>query len=390
MTLNSLAIETVNTPRAFAELRDEWNDLAAASADTVFLTHPWLSNWLRFLGNGSQPHVLVARDGDRLAAALPLARGVTRPGIRTLRFMGAGTLTPNHLDVLAYPEYRQAAETTFVQQLLDDAGSWDVIDLDKLPEDSETPGLLRDAFERAGYRTSLVQSAVCPYAQLPATYDEFFGNLSKSARRHTRERMRCIGREHPDHSFGMAQTEEELDRALDALITLHQARWEERGYAGSFADPRVIAFHRSMCHDALRDGFLRFYTLTENEHVMAAVLCYRVNGSVQAYSCAFESTWGQYRPGMVLGAYAIEQSIAEGAICYDHLEGDEAHKSTWAGSVRNNLRFQAFGSGLRGSIALHGTRMRTGAIEAARRALPEEVRESVLKRLSRIRASRPS
>ncbi|MHB1323019.1 MAG: GNAT family N-acetyltransferase [Coriobacteriia bacterium] len=382
--MSGLTIETMDTPAAFAELREEW-DALAATADTVFLTHPWLSNWISLLANGSEPHVLVARDGGTLVAALPLVKEVHGPGVRVVRFMGSGTLTPNHLDVLSYREHRQAALSGFVERLLADRCSWDVLDLDKLPEDTGTASMLRDAFSAAGLPVSLSRSAVCPYAQLPPTYDEFFASLSKSARRHTRERIRCIGREHPEARFGRVRTEEELGRALDTLVTLHQERWRARGYAGSFADPRVVAFHHAVCRESLRTGCLRFYTLTEGERVMAAVLCYRVNGTVQAYSCAFEPQWSAYRPGMLLGGYAIEQSIAEGATRFDHLEGDEAHKSTWAGGKRNNVRFRAFGRSIRGCATHAATALHEQTVMASRRYLPAEFRESVVKSFDRFR-----
>lgn len=385
MGSSTLALETVRTHSGFDGLRDEWNALAGVAADTVFLTHAWLSNWLTHLGQAHDPLVLVARHDGQLVAALPLARRRRGPGVRVVEFMGSGTLTPNHLDVLAYEEHREAARETFVQHLLAERSEWDVLDLDKLPADTGTARYLERAFAGAGVPVSLAFSAVCPYAQLPDTYDEYFAGLSKSARRHTRERIRCIGREHPEARFGTVSTAEELDRALDALVRLHQQRWEARGYAGSFADPRVVAFHRDMSRDAFEEGFLRFHTLTEGDRVIACILCYRMNGSVQAYSCAFESSWGTYRPGMVLGAYAIEQSIAEGARVYDHLEGDEAHKSTWAGHERDNLRFHAFGRGLRGRLAHGSVLARAAAVRSARAVLPPEMREAILKRMSRMR-----
>lgn len=387
MTERDLTFETVTSPEAFAELREQWNELARAAADTVFLTHAWLSNWLAFLGDGRQPHVLLARDGQQLVAALPLSLRTRVPGIRTLEFMGSGTLTPNHLDVLALPASRQAALAGFRERLLEDGTSWDVLDLDKLPEDSETATSLLEAFSASGLAATLSTSAVCPYAQLPASYDEFFAALSKSARRHTRERIRCIEREHPDARFGVVENERDLEAALEALVRLHQQRWRSRGYAGSFADERVVGFHESMSRDALREGFLRFYTLTDRDEVAAAVLCYRMNGSVQAYSCAFEPSWSHYRPGMVLGAYAIEQSIAEGASRYDHLEGDEAHKSTWAGHQRLNLRLHVFANTLRGRLARAGVRAHEDAVAAARRFLPADVRERVARTLDHVRAS---
>lgn len=388
MHSNGLVYDRVGTPADFMDLRDEWDGLVTSLSDTVFLTHTWLANWLVFLGEDWDVRTVTARDAGRLVAAIPLASRRTAGGVRRTEFMGSGTLTPNHLDVLALPEYRQTATRGFAHLLMEDAGEWDVLDLDKLPEDSSTAAELLTALSAGGARCELDDSAVCPYAELPATYEEFLASRSKTARRHTRERTRCIERENPQARFGMVRDEEELEAALGTLVRLHQQRWEERGYVGSFADPAVVRFHEATTRDLLRDGKLRFFTLTNDGEVMAALLCYRTNHTVQAYSCAFDPTWSSYRPGMVLGAYAIEQSILDGASRYDHLEGDEAHKASWAGHERRNVRLRAFSTSARGRAARLQHRANARAIEIARQVMPAPMRESLLKVAARARSAR--
>lgn len=390
MVAEALSVQTVGNTTAFAALRDEWNVLANAAADTVFLTHSWLLNWLALLAERSTPYVLTARRDGALVAALPLAQSPGTLGARKLRFMGNGTLTPNHLDVLALPEERGQAINAFTMRLLDEQSTWDVLDLDKLPDDTETVTKLHEAFSAAGCGTSVNLSASCPYAVLPDTFDEYFAARSKSARRHTRERTRLIFREHPETQFSRVQTKAELDWALRSLVDLHQRRWRERGYAGSFADPRVVAFHRAVAADALEAGTLRFYSLREGERMIAAELCYRVNGCVQSYSCAFDPDWAVYRPGMVLISHCIEQSIAEGASRYDLLEGLEEYKASWAPDVRHNVRFCAFSTGVRGRASEASLAARKAAVAAARRVLPAGQREFIVQQLSHIRARKSS
>lgn len=385
----ALQIRWIGSRDEFEALKPEWDSLVALSAPTVFLTHSWLSNWLAVLGDGCVPRVLTARADGRLVGALPLA-GWERRGVRRWEMMGCGTLTPNHLDIVADPGYRAAALTAFVQELAEARKSWDVLDLDKLPEDTGTADDLRQAFSACGFTATAEVSASCPYAELPDTYDAYLASLSHSARRHTRERNRCLARKHPGATFGIVGTEEELGRALDALFALHQQRWQERGYAGSFADPRVMDFHRASALDALREGYLRFYTITEDEHVAAALLCYRVDDMVQAYSCCFDPAYATYRPGMILGAYAIEQSIGESAKRYDFLEGTELYKTAWADQIRQNLRLRVFSGSLRSRLAKGEDDAHRAALALGRRVLSEDVRESLRKLASRSRVQRDS
>lgn len=382
---NALDVVWVRSRDDFEALKPEWDPLVFTSAPTAFLTHSWLSNWLSVFGDRYAPRVLTARSDGRLVAALPLVSREGR-GVRRWEIMGSGTLTPNHLDLAAEPRYRAEALGRFIDELVGERTSWDVLDLDKLPGDTPTAAELQAAFSARGYATVSALSASCPYAELPETYDAYMAMLSRSARRHTRERVRCLAREHPDAVFGMADSEEAVDAALDSLFRLHQQRWQARGYAGSFADRRVTEFHRSMAHDALREGLLRLYTITEGEHVISALLCYKIADTVQAYSCCFDPEYGSYRPGMTLGAYAIEQSIAESATRYDHLEGTESYKATWSGHVRENLRLQVFGDTVRGRLAKNVDATLKAAESLGRKVLPEERRESLRKLASRVSA----
>lgn len=371
----------------FAALRPEWDALGAESIQTVFLTHPWLYNWLTILGEGWEPRVLLARESGRLVAALPLA-GRTTHGIRRLEFMGSGTLTPNHLDVIALPGYEEVAQRGFADLLARSAGTWDVVELDKLPADAPTPAALASTFGALGFRTSLITTATCPYADLPATFDEYFASISRSARRHTRERRRYLERENPEARVRTVDDEAERQQALEALVRLHQQRWESKGYAGSFADPLVARFHDAMTRDALAQGSLRFHTVVDGDTVAAALLCYRAGRSVQAYSWAWGPEWASHRLGMILNAHATEQAIAEGATCYDELEGDEPYKATWAKLKRENVRLRVFAHTARGRALMAGERIAAAAVATARQVLPEPVREAARKRMSTLRSGR--
>lgn len=371
----------------FVALGEEWDALCATSVDTVFLTHAWLSNWLGILGQEWQPRVLTARGPAGLVAALPLA-SCTVHGTRRVAFMGTGALTPNHLDVIALPGYEEEARRGFILLLTETAGTWDVLEFDKLPADSATPDALRSAFGDLGFRTSLATTAICPYTHLPDTFDEYFASRSKLTRRHTRERQRHLARDHPEARFGMVTNEAELSRALEALVRLHQKRWESKGYAGSFADPRVVRFHEATTRDALHAGKLRFYTLTEANSVVVAQLCYRTGGCTQVYSWAFDEDWAAYRLGMLFNSYATEQAILEGATRVDHLEGDYPHKWAWAMEKRENVRLRIFGRTARGRLLRSGEQAAAWTLAVARRVLPEALRESVRKRLSVLRDGR--
>ena len=100
---STLRFEWVTEPQRFIALRDEWNLLGSSAIRTVFLTHAWLSTWLHELAPEAELHVLTAWQEDRLVAAFPLFGTAEEGRGRRWAVMGTGTLTPNHLDVIAAP-----------------------------------------------------------------------------------------------------------------------------------------------------------------------------------------------------------------------------------------------------------------------------------------------
>src|SRR5256712_13207878 len=98
-------VQRIEDPLAFADLREEWDDLlAASSADCLFLTWEWLHTWWKHLGGRRRLHLLLARDGRELTAIAPLAQ---RPPVLprlllfpALEFLATETLGSDHPDVI--------------------------------------------------------------------------------------------------------------------------------------------------------------------------------------------------------------------------------------------------------------------------------------------------
>ena len=69
-----LTLERVEHAGGLAALREEWNELLAASAaDGLFLTWEWLSHWWRHLSAGRRLSLTLVRAGGELVAIAPLA-----------------------------------------------------------------------------------------------------------------------------------------------------------------------------------------------------------------------------------------------------------------------------------------------------------------------------
>jgi CelD/BcsL family acetyltransferase involved in cellulose biosynthesis len=256
-----------------------------------------------------------------------------------------------------------------------------------MPGDNPSVDLLKSALKSQGLLTKTEPSATCPYIELPGSFDEYIGSRSPTTRRTYRRARRRMEKDFPNVHFGLANTPEEVDRVMDALIHLHQKRWLHKGYLGSFSNQEFIGFHRSVALKAFESNLLRLYYLQVNTEIVAVVYCYRIADTVQSYLSGFDERFSIYSPGMLINAFAIEQAILEGAKRFDFLEGEERYKQSWITHYRENIVLWVFRPNWRGQLARMNLGIRSTIISTARRFFSQGIRLSIRKLLQRLHIS---
>ncbi len=377
-TIGDWQFESLDTLQQFEALAVEWEALLdAAHTDNIFLSHTWLREWWRAYSEGRQLWVVAARRGGRLAGAAPLMIERTRQGARRLAFMGAGSVVPNHLDFVVEPQSRAELTTLLCDYVWRHNARWDVLDFDTLPEGSPTLAALA---QRPGAVAAV--AARCPYAVLPRSFAAYLQSRGSETRGQLRAKQHRLMRDYPSANFRRVRAAAELDAAFEALVRLHQQRWTERGLPGSFSNAPFIDFHRAAALAALAQDRLRLYYAQIDGVFAALYLCYRTGRRVQYYNAGYDDRWSKYSLGSQTLAYAIEQSIAEGATEFDFLQGDEAYKTHWATHSRANWQLQLAGPHPRGQLAWARQETPRRLRAWARQSLPSNAR-AALKRLIR-------
>jgi GNAT superfamily N-acetyltransferase len=143
-------VSIVRDLAALRALDAEWRALLAANDSGALFRGPdWLIPWWLAYHNTlhAELHVLVGRsteaDGNVAAGELvclaPLYRRTVKVALldtRELRMIGDAGPRPPALDLLARPGWEDRAGTAFAKALIDDAISWDLIDLEPLADPS--------------------------------------------------------------------------------------------------------------------------------------------------------------------------------------------------------------------------------------------------------------
>lgn len=125
---------------------------------------------------------------------------------------------------------------------------------------------------------------------------------------------------------------------MEALFSLHQARWRSQSRPGMFQSPRVRSFHLDVARRFLENGWLRLCLLHAQGAPRAADYWFAIGGQWFFYASGFDPGFAQYGVGHTIKAWALRQAILEGATEADLLRGEEPYKDRWRPKSRPSHR----------------------------------------------------
>jgi CelD/BcsL family acetyltransferase involved in cellulose biosynthesis len=324
-----MRIEVHYESGGFSALKPEWNALLGRSrCDTLFLTWEWQSTWWKHLGDGNLL-LLGFRAGDdgRLVGIAPLYQPRMGEGQSLLSVVGCRDVS-DYLDLITEREQEDAVYEALLDYLQNEAPAWDVLDLCNLPEQSLTPLRLRERAAAHGYQTRVETEDVCPVIDLPATWDDYLGQLDKKQRHEIRRKLRRAESE-ADTRLVVVGEERDLASEMRAFIQLHQKSTSEKD---QFMDPQMQRFFLDAAHVLQARGWLQLAFLEIEGVKAASLLNFDYKDSILVYNSGYDpAQFAHLSPGWVVTARCIEHAIALGRHKFDFLRGNEEYKYRFGG-----------------------------------------------------------
>lgn len=314
-TLRPLVVDQVE---ALEPHLAEWDALAVA-AGLPFCAPAWMLAWWREGRSGdARLRVVLVLDADgALVGVGPFFAQVGPLRLAEYRLLGAGfchrigplARAGREREVAAAIAGALAAATptpaSVVFEGIDDAGPW--------PElfAAGWPG------RRPRLRSDVTMDA--PAIELDGEYEAW---MARRERKFRKEARRTARRLEEDGVHGRIATEPD---AVEALLRLHYARWEDRGGSNVGDEARrVIA-------DAARglgdDDRLAVALLEGSDGPIAAELVLRAGDSVVFWGGGFDPAWSKHAPGTQAMLVALEAAGAQGVRAADL--GGGAHDYKW-------------------------------------------------------------
>ena len=336
-----ITIDVIDDAAGFARLRNEWTALLASSrSDCVFLTWEWLHTWWRHLGDGRRLFIVTMRNGSKLTAIAPLMISRASFSMRSLEFLGTGSVGSDYLDFIVDRSQEPAAVEALVD-LLADAGF--SLRLPSVREDSIAASALTHRLCDRGWRFRRVAMQVCPFINLSShSWDSYLESLGSSHRYNFRRRLRNLEK---NYSVRFEETD-----SLQHVIDLHLRRWNRRGGSDGFHEEQLLSFHRDFIAAAREQRWLRLRLLRLNDHVAGAFYGLRYRDKYAFYQSGFDEAFLKQSVGLVTIGLTIREAIEEGAAEYDFLHGDESYKFLWSNEVRPLFRIELYPPGVVGRM----------------------------------------
>lgn len=294
----------------------------------VCASWPWTSTWLETVGAGVEHRFAVVEDrGDPIGVVL-VCRSRTRPLAPATVHVGTAGEAGRGVHVednrLPAAPGRRADVARAVADALQQRRDWQRLELHGFVEQDAEALLAHLPPARRDAQPS-------PVVALPADGD-VLAVLRSGPRQRIRRSRKAFG---PLHATWAEDEDTALD-VLDELIDLHQQRWTAAGEPGAFAEPDVVAFHRTLVPRLLPRGEVMLFRLRDDDGATVGCLYGFVDaGRLLFYQGGFTPMEdNKRRPGLTTHAACLQACRDRGLHTYDLLAGDARYKRELATGER--------------------------------------------------------
>jgi len=344
---DELMVEVFTTEALFDGLEVYWKDVVKRADTSIYMSYEWAQNWWKHFGKNKQRSLLVVTiwDGSKLVGLAPFYKGHSRLGSHVIeqrvQIIGSGG-TPNEqygykddygisdfLDIIVDREYTAAVTNRLSELITPEFLGADVITFHQLRDDSYIKNHLYPKLQERGVTMSMEHTDTCPIIPL-----KHFDNLKayikdqkSNARRRLRQTQRAEG---PEGTYQIEELTDwdDIQRATDELIELHQSRWNRMGFPGVFYDQRFTQFFKDTLEYAHNNGWLWFKQATDEEGMCASRMILQFQGRYYDYISGFDELRpsSKYRPGIGLLLNLVEDAISQNLEAVELLRGEEGYK----------------------------------------------------------------
>jgi CelD/BcsL family acetyltransferase involved in cellulose biosynthesis len=355
---NQITVRCVSSVEEFSQLQQAWSELAMASDSTIYQTFEWSYLWWENYSTKQQfnLHILLFYSDTQLVGLAPLfiykKNIFNRTFYKILRFLGTGNAfgmsfglfsdngPSDYLDILLLPGFESNVAKSFWEYLNNQHNLYDKIEFVNLREDSKFINYFVPVINKSQFKYRRYKAECCPYIKKPKSIDDFLQALPASVRRRMLQTYKAA-EEGKLYKIQKHVSNENIQKAYDELVQLHQERWNRIGYLGFFYDKKYSDFFANIFRVFLSNGWIWFKSAYSDNQCVASRLAFKYNSRYYDYLSAFDdlAPAAKRRPGLALLLDMLKDAISDNSLCLDLLRGDEQYKFELTTSHNYNWDF---------------------------------------------------
>ena len=338
-----MKVELVTKLEGIGELITRWDELANEDLrDGFFRSSGWYRAWIDHIRPDAKPFILVVREnGGKIVGLAPFCRFSYRNlgfSLKGISWAGREVVSADFLDFISEIKFRPQVLTAILEFLWKARSRWSLLIMGELLEGGDTFRELTSMGQQHGLPRRIQEERICPYIDLPQTFDEYLGTLGNSTRYNIRRRTREVIEKKGARVDIYSQPDEVIPH-LETLTRLHLARWRKDGLPGTLGRPGFGPFLKQICSRPPAGSSVRLFLLTYQDAPVAALLAFYFGESALYYQAGWDpdSPLATNSPAVVLMAHSIRDAIEHKLRYYEFLRGDEGYKFRWTKSYRKTV-----------------------------------------------------
>jgi CelD/BcsL family acetyltransferase involved in cellulose biosynthesis len=307
----------------------------------VFLSRAWLSGYFVEPPPGSEPFLLMFREGTAVRGIVPVAIRRTNTLVH-VGLLGGGSGS-DRIDLLAERGFEAECADRLLAWLGDTFGRRGfVLELRDACSCSAVWGAVHRYAQEAAQPLALEPKEVftLPYLDLAEARSMYAGGTASESVARAIGRHRRWLEQRGRLTIEVLRDRGDVLSAYESLVDLLRARWQGGTSSSAHDHPPAIRFHRHVLPLLLAEGRLRMIRVTSELRTVAVCYGIATAGWWGCYSVGYDRTWaGRIHLGQLGFAVAIEVAAQEGAAVFDFLKGAEPVKYRWP--VRDRITIDA-------------------------------------------------
>ncbi len=328
--LATIRVSAVDSLEAVPGGAQAWNRLVDASTyPNVFRRWEWVNKWWNWFGGNRHLYLRIVMRGSELLGIVPMYRTVTRLGVKTLNWIGAGGPTfPEYLGPIVHQDRATEVVAEIANHFRSGRGNWDkILFPDTAPDDLATIQLITALAET--HSTIRAPGEICAYFFFPSSFEGLMARLTSHGRQRKKRQLRRA-KEELEASLDVSSDVETISEWFPTMKRLSISSKERAGQVSPFLNLEYAGFHRDACRALGRASLSRVYMLLLRGSPAAFLYGFLYQGKFYAFQTGYDCDLEAYSPGDILFQMVYEHLIGEKAEEFDYLRGGEAYKRQFA------------------------------------------------------------